>query len=55
MDIDLKDTEQGGDAENNAKRSYEPPTLTVHGTVAELTRGSNKGTADGLTGSLIAA
>ena len=34
-----------------AKRPYETPVLTVHGTVEELTRGVGLQNKDGLTGS----
>ena len=55
MDSNLKDEQQPNEGENRSKRSYETPTLTVHGGLDELTRGSNKGIADGMTGSIITA
>lgn len=55
MDTNLKDEQQPNEGENRSKRSYETPALTVHGALDELTRGSNKGIADGMTGSIITA
>jgi len=55
MDSECKHTPQPGDAQTEGKLPYEAPALTVHGTLDTLTRGGNKGVADGLTGSIIAA
>lgn len=52
MKPDKKDPPEGERAEQQAKKPYVAPQMTVHGTVAEITQAINPGSADGLGGSL---